>query len=156
MELICTNGKRDPRAKLTSPEFCVSFTQTKDRLLANVNVVADSDFQIRGGGGGGVINTYKHTHLHVFFLVSDPEIRGGPVSKKIFSVLLASVWSRNKGGGPSGLLPWIRHWNGKQPVLPLYLWRIGKQIPLRSGLALQPLSELQINFLTFVFDLRRY
>ena len=35
----------------------------------------------------------------------DPEIRGGPVSKKIFSGLGASFWSKNKGGpfppGPS-------------------------------------------------------
>ena len=29
----------------------------------------------------------------------DPEIRGDPVSKKFFSVLRASVWSRNKRGG---------------------------------------------------------
>ena len=28
----------------------------------------------------------------------DPEIRGGPASKKIFSVLQASFWSKNKGG----------------------------------------------------------
>ena len=28
----------------------------------------------------------------------DPEIRGGPVSKKIFSGLGASFWSKNKGG----------------------------------------------------------
>ena len=37
----------------------------------------------------------------------DPEIRGGPVSKKIFSALQASVWSKSKGPPP---LPWIRHW----------------------------------------------
>ena len=31
----------------------------------------------------------------------DPWIKGGPVSPKLFSVLLASVWSKNKeGGGP--------------------------------------------------------
>ena len=44
--------------------------------------VVDLDLQIRGGGGGH----------------PDPEIRGGPVSKKIFSALRASSWSRNKGG----------------------------------------------------------
>ena len=41
--------------------------------------VTDADLQIRGGGG------------HV-----DPEIRGGAVSKKSFSALRASIWSRNK------------------------------------------------------------
>ena len=57
------------------------------------NTVVDPDLQIRGGGGGGK--------------------REGPVSKKTFSALWASVWSKNKGGGagPHGLLPWIRHWN---------------------------------------------
>ena len=30
----------------------------------------------------------------------DPEISGGPVSKKIISALGASVWSKNKWGGP--------------------------------------------------------
>ena len=44
----------------------------------------------KGGGGGGV-----HPN---------PEIRGGAVSKKVFSALQASVWSKNKGA-----LPWIRH-----------------------------------------------
>ena len=121
-----------PGRNLPVLNFAYHLPKPKTDRLANVNVVADSDFQIRGGG---VINTYIHTHLHVFYLESDPEIRGGPVSKKIFSALLASVWSKNKGGGPSGLLPWIRHWNGKQPVSPLYLCRTGKQIPLRSGLA---------------------
>ena len=31
------------------------------------------------------------------------------LKKKYFSILRASVWSRNKGVGPPGLLPWIRH-----------------------------------------------
>ena len=39
----------------------------------------------KGGGGGG---------MH-----PNPEIRGGAVSKKVFSALQASVWSKNKGGG---------------------------------------------------------
>ena len=45
-----------------------------------------------GGGGGG------HP---------DPEIRGeGPVSKKPFSALRASFWSKNKGvPGPTGPSP---------------------------------------------------
>ena len=41
--------------------------------------VADPDLQIRGGGGGGGY--------------PDPEIKGG-------CSLLASVWSKNKGGWP--------------------------------------------------------
>ena len=64
--------------------------------------VAVPDLQIRGcgrgeGGGGG------HP---------DPEIRGAPVSKKFFSALRASVWSKYMGwggGGGGGSLPWIRH-----------------------------------------------
>ena len=38
---------------------------------------------MRKGGGGG------HP---------DPEIRGGSLQKKIFSALLASVWSKDRGG----------------------------------------------------------
>ena len=50
--------------------------------------VPDPDLEIRvvGGGGGG------HP---------DPEIRGGAVSNQIFSALRASVWSKNRGAGPS-------------------------------------------------------
>ena len=53
-----------------------------------LNSVADPDLQIRRGGGGGG--------------QPDPEIRErGPVSKKYFSALWASFWSKNKGGpGP--------------------------------------------------------
>ena len=48
-------------------------------------VAADPDLQTRRGG------------CH-----PDPEITGGPVSKKFFSALWASVWSKKKGGaGPS-------------------------------------------------------
>ena len=53
--------------------------------------VADPDLQIRGGcvcGGGGEGGGHP-----------DPEISGGPVSKKIISALGASVWSKNKWGG---------------------------------------------------------
>ena len=45
-----------------------------------------------GGGGGGAV-------------IPDPEIRGGPVSKKTFSALRASVWSKNKGGRVPRALP---------------------------------------------------
>ena len=40
----------------------------------------------------------------------DPEIRRRQSPKKFFSALWASVWSKNKGSGPPGPLPWIRHW----------------------------------------------
>ena len=33
MKLICTNSKHDSGTKLTSPEFCVPFAQTVDRLV---------------------------------------------------------------------------------------------------------------------------
>ena len=53
--------------------------------------MGDPDLHIRWGRGGH----------------PDPEIRGdGAVSKKIFSALWASVWSKNKGGpGPPGPSP---------------------------------------------------
>ena len=35
---------------------------------------------------------------------------GGAVSKKKFSTLRASFWSKNKGGWAPLPLPWIRHW----------------------------------------------
>lgn len=56
--------------------------------------MADPDFQIRGGGAAG------HP---------DPEIRGSPVSKKIFPALQASVRSKNKAAPPPPLR-WNRHW----------------------------------------------
>ena len=52
--------------------------------------MSDPDLQIRwrGGGGGGGRS-------------SRPLDKGEAVSKNIFSVLRASVWSKNKGeGGP--------------------------------------------------------
>ena len=52
---------------------------------------ADPDTQMGGVGEGG-----GHP---------DPEIRGMPGLKKIFFALRASVWSKNKGGGPPGPLP---------------------------------------------------
>ena len=60
--------------------------------------VPDPDREIWGGG---------HGH-------PDPEIRGGgggegAVSKKFFSALWALVFSKNKGDGRLGPLPWIRH-----------------------------------------------
>ena len=51
------------------------------------------------------------------FMPSDKGAGGGAVSKKLFSLLRASVWSEHKGwggggwggAGPAGPLPWIRH-----------------------------------------------
>ena len=63
--------------------------------------VADPDLQIRGGGGGH----------------PDPEIRGGPASKKMFSAVRASFSSENKGGWP----PWV-----PPLVPPLHTALIGK------------------------------
>ena len=54
-------------------------------------VAADPDLQIRWGGGGGG--------------QPPPEITGSPVSKKFFSALWASVWSKIKRGGGSGAGP---------------------------------------------------
>ena len=55
----------------------------------NLNFTApDPDLEKRGGGGGG---------------------GGVAVSKKRFSPLRASVWSKNIGGGGAGPLPWIHH-----------------------------------------------
>ena len=57
----------------------------------------------KGGGGGGQTNPgIRGGGGH-----PDPEIRGeGPVSKKPFSALRASFWSKNKGvPGPTGPSP---------------------------------------------------
>ena len=59
--------------------------------------LADPDLQMRKGGGGGGSHP-------------DPEIRGGSLQKTNFSALLASVWSKDRGGRPPGPLSWIRHW----------------------------------------------
>ena len=50
---------------------------------------------------------------------SDPEIKGvgGGGSKKNFSALRASFWSKSQGGGPPGPFPWIRHW-----LLNVFVW----------------------------------
>ena len=50
--------------------------------------VMDPYLQIRRRGGG----REGGSHL-------DPEISGGPGSKKFFGALQASIWSKNKGGG---------------------------------------------------------
>ena len=53
--------------------------------------VADPDFLMRGGGGGGGGGSKK-----------PGEMGGGGLSQKeVFSALWASVWSKNKVGGPS-------------------------------------------------------
>ena len=54
--------------------------------------VADPDLQIRGGGGGGGGGSRGR---------GGGGGGGGTISKKIFPALLASVWSKNKGLGPS-------------------------------------------------------
>ena len=58
--------------------------------------VPDPDVEVRGegwgGGGGGERSGRSSRPL---------DKRGSPVSKKIFSALRASVWSKNKGPGPS-------------------------------------------------------
>ena len=62
--------------------------------------VADPDRHIRGRGWGGWSST--------------PWDNGGPgLQNSLLSALRASVWSKNKGGPPSGPLPWIRDWCGK-------------------------------------------
>ena len=60
------------------------------KQLPNFAVV-DPDLQIRRSCGGG-------SHL-------DPEISGGPGSKKIFWALWASIWSKNNGGGGTQVPP---------------------------------------------------
>ena len=56
----------------------------ENEFYLHENTVADSDLQIRGGGGH-----------------PDPEIRGPPPppKKKKIPAVRTSVWSKNKGGG---------------------------------------------------------
>ena len=51
-------------------------------LCSRLNAVPDPDLEIGGGGRGGGVNQ---------------TLRKGGVSKKIFLVFWASVWSKNKG-----------------------------------------------------------
>ena len=53
--------------------------------------MADPDLHIRGGGGHPV---------------PEKKVGGGHSFKKNF---LALLWSKNKGGGVPGPLPWIHH-----------------------------------------------
>lgn len=46
IKLICANGKRDSGAKLTSPKFCLSFTQTVNRPMVNNHSLAFLDDQV--------------------------------------------------------------------------------------------------------------
>ena len=55
------------------------------------DILTELSDKVGGGGGDG------HP---------DPEIRGGAASKKFFSALRASFWSKNKGGpGPPSPSP---------------------------------------------------
>ena len=58
--------------------------------------MVDPDLRIRRGGGEGPV-------IQI--------LRWGRVRspKKFFSALRATVWSKNRGGGPPGPLPYIRH-----------------------------------------------
>ena len=67
------------------------------------SAVSDPDLEIKGGL---VIQTLRQ--------------RRGAVSKKFFSALWASVWSKNKGAGPPGPSPqWIRHCSASRAFLSL-------------------------------------
>ena len=77
------------------PKFKTS--EQIDSFLGTRKPVADPDLQIRGGGGhldpeimGGPVLQIRWGGGH-----PDSEIRGGPVSKKFFSALRASFWSKN-------------------------------------------------------------
>ena len=64
--------------------------------------------------GGSMLrsNPYNSTLLQVVDQIrgGHPWDKGGARSlKKFFSPLWALFWLKNKGGGPSGPLPWIRH-----------------------------------------------
>ena len=74
--------------------------------------MADPDHHIREGGGGH----------------PDPEIREeGPTLKNFFSHR-ATVWSKNKGGGPPRPLPWmIRHCNSVQWHIKKFFFVIFKE-----------------------------
>ena len=76
-------------------------------------------------GGFAAHNVIRLIVFHAYSTVPDPDLEirrgrssrlldkrggGGAVSKKTFSVLRASVWSKNKREGEGeGALPWIRH-----------------------------------------------
>ena len=65
-------------------------------IFTRITVVGPYPQLSGGGGGGGQPN---------------PEIReGGGSVKKIFWALQDSVWSKNKGGGGGGVVPWIHRW----------------------------------------------
>ena len=53
-------------------------------------------FPREGGGGGGRVGAVIQTRI---------QVGGGGSPQILFSALGASVWSKNKGGGPPGLLP---------------------------------------------------
>ena len=60
-----------------------------------------------GGRGGGAMADPDHLQIRGGGGHSVPEKKGMEPFQKKNS---ASVWSKNRGGGVPGLLPWIRHW----------------------------------------------
>ena len=74
-----------------------------------MTAVADPDLQIRGPRS----SRSRHKGWG-----------GGAVSKKKFSALLASVWSKNKGGAPPGPLPWVRYWIGTLRSVSCDKWKL--------------------------------
>ena len=62
----------------------------------------DPDLQIRGGGGGGWSKPRRRGGGGRGGPPKPGERVGGAVSKKFFSALQASVWSKNKGGPSPG------------------------------------------------------
>ena len=70
------------------------------------------------------VMTYEITTLFKWTLSvadTDLQIGGGVVSKTFFSALRASVWSKNKGGGPPGPSPAATDFIPGTPVLSEYL-----------------------------------
>ena len=99
-----------------------------------MTAVADSDLQIRGPPS------------------SRPRHKGwGGGLKKKFSALLASVWSKNKGGAPPGPLPWIYHGIGMlrpvscdkwKPPQDWHIMRLVRKVP-----ALELVGRMYSSFL---------
>ena len=87
------HGHRVPRGTLLNRLFTSLTTEinryTGDVSQLDIEVSGRSRPSDKGGRGGH----------------PDPKIMGYPASKKIFSALWGSFWSKNKGGGPLGPSP---------------------------------------------------